>query len=169
MERKHWLLVVSFAGNGILLWLLVVVWASGAIDGRVLISPDIVSRAQGPLYFGRAAEGSDLAEALPHTIYIVDSGLTRAVIEFADESLTSCTQITIHDRLGRAWVSMDLNDGTMIHERYGDDTQMEPTISVRDTDGDGIPDTMVNWELKKGFEVDQELTWRPASPRQSRP
>ena len=169
MERKNWLIVISLACNGILLWLLLVVWASGAIDGRVLIPPDIVARAQGPLYFGRAAEGSELAEALPDTIYLIDSGLTRAVIEFADESLTSCTQITIHDRLGRAWVSVDLNDGTMIHERYADDSQSEPQISVRDTDGDGIPDTMVNWELKKGFEVDQKLTWRPLPPRKSGP
>lgn len=169
MERKNWLIVISLACNGILLWLLLVVWASGAIDGRVLIPPDIVARAQGPLYFGRAAEGSELLEMRPHTIYVVQSGLVRSVMEFADESLTSCTHITIRDRLGRAWVTMDLNDGTMIHERYADDSQSAPQISVRDTDGDGIPDTMVNWELKKGFEVDQELTWRPAAPRESRP
>ena len=169
MERKNWLIVISLACNGILLWLLLVVWASGAIEGRVLISPNIVACAQGPLYFARAAEGSELREMMPHAIFVVQSGLVRSVMEFADESLTSCTEITIHDRLGRAWVSLDLKDGTMIHERYADDSQSEPQISVRDTDGDGIPNTMVNWELKKGFEVDQKLTWRPAVPRESRP
>ena len=173
MERRTWLMVISFAANGILLWLLILVWASRGTDafmeGRALIDRDVVLRAQGPLYFGQAAEGSELAEAMPNVIYVVESGLTLAEIEFADASLTPCTQITIYDRLGRPCVSLDLDDGSMIHQSYGDDSQTTPQIGVRDTDGDGIPDTMVNWELKKGFEVDQELTWRPLPPREPRP
>ena len=64
---------------------------------------------------------------------------------------------------------MDLDDRTLIYECYADDSQAVPQVSLRDTDGDGIPDTMVNWELKKGFEVDQKLTWRPLPPRKPGP
>ena len=173
MERHNWLLVTSLAGNGALLLLLILLLATRPIDavieGRVLIDPDFVGRAQGPLYFARAAPGSELSRIWPDNIYLIERGSTRAVFQFENGGGKPCTEITIHDRFGRQWVSVDLDDNAMIYEHYADDSKTGPDFSLRETDGDGIPDTMVNWEQKRGFEVDQKLTWRPMPRRQTDP
>lgn len=170
MEERHWLLAFSLCVNVLFVILMILAVTidspfddESAGQGRILVRPTIVHRPQGPLYFGQPAANSELAEIDEHVIYVAGEEAIWAKFTFTDESLERLTEITVYNKCGRPWVIFDLEDNTMIYERYTDGCK--PKISLKDEDRDGIPDSMIDWDSKIRYEVDQELTWRPASRR----
>ncbi len=134
----------------------------GEVAGR-LVAAHCSQRPQGPLVFCEAVSGSELARLAPNTIYVASEGLIRARFEFDSQDLEALTEVSISDRHGRLWIDVDLVDGTMIYSRYTDDLRIEPNMGMMDRDGDGIPDTMMNWDTETRFEPVREFVWRPVN------
>jgi len=125
------------------------------------LTPDLVQRAQGPLYFGEAAAHSELAEMLPNAIYVVSDRTVRARFEFVDQKMSEVSELTVFDKYGRPWINADLDEGKMIYSRYTGEYQSDVPVSLLDDDGDGIPDVMVDWNSKTSFVPLQEFSWTP--------
>ncbi|MCP4591168.1 MAG: hypothetical protein GY842_10510 [bacterium] len=127
---------------------------------------EFIRCSEGPLWFCRTSEGSELDQALPNTVYVAFAGLIRARFEFVDEKMNALREVTVSDQFGRPWVDVNLTDQNLIYSRYTAEQQTDPEVSLRDKDGDGIPDMMVNWQSQESFERKEELEWHSIKRKQ---
>ena len=167
---KRALIILSAFGNLLFASVLVIGYLESANPCNPIecnvgepVASDCIQRCRGPLRFCEHPPESDLSSALPNSIYVASTGTIRARFQFADEELISITDVMLCDGFGRPWIEVNIEDGSMIYSRYADDVAADPTVSLRDKDGDGIPDIMINWELTTSFERDQNLSWRRIS------
>jgi|GEM_PF-3773290 len=128
-------------------------------DDCARLGPEFIPWAYSALQWCEARPESRLAQLLPNTVYLAFDGTALARVEFVDEDMNVVREITMSDRHGRPWVDVNLQDETLIYSRYTGQWETDPQVSLRDEDGDGIPDVMVNWELKRSFKRSEELKW----------
>lgn len=168
---KRWkstLIALSVCGN--LLSLFVVLLATYSMKReQAKLAPGFVLHSSGPLRFCRAPTDSELARILPNTIYVSSGGVIRARFEFGDSELTVLTTTTVMDEYGRPWIDASVNDGTFMYNQFVDDEQEDPVFSLRDRNGNGIPDIKVNWNLGQSFEAEGDLAWRRIDRDRSEP
>lgn len=162
-RRVSMVLACSICGNLLFLFLLILGYYSEVADHTELVAPDCGRCDGGVLCFCAALSGSELARMTPNTIYVASDGVHRARFEFLSGNTDVLKEIGIMDNLGRPWINVSLEDGTLIYNRYADDAETDPVISLIDKDRDGIPDAMIDWELETRFDPRQELTWRPTN------
>ena len=129
-------------------------------NARIVVPPSLVHRPQGPLEFCEATPQSVAADLLPNTIYAASSEVVRASFEFEDDQLEVLREITICDEFGRPWIDANLVDGKVIWHRYAGERELESDISLRDEDGDGVPDVMINWTTRQTYRPARETEWR---------
>lgn len=129
-------------------------------DAQIVVSPDLVRRARGPLELCEALPGSERAVTYPNAIYTASLGLIRARFEFADEQMAVLREVTIADKLGRPWIDASLDDGKVIWHRYAYEHDLESEISLMDENGDGVPDVMINWKTRETYKPEHEVSWQ---------
>lgn len=140
---------------------------SGKANSGALVAPECIKRSQEPLLFCAPAAESELNTLVPNAIYVAFDGPVRARFEFTDETLSFLEEVTLSDQYGRPWIDANLEDGSLIYSRYGHDDQLDPEVSLRDRDGDGIPDLMIDWKTGTRFRAEQELQWREIVPKEN--
>ena len=170
LTRRNWrkkLIGMSICGNLLFVAALVVGYLeeraeqdSGYIREGTILATDCVACQQGRLAFCKAPPESDLGSALPNSWYVASDGLHRASFAFSEDDPTTLKEVSVFDRLGRTWITANLQNGTLHYERFTADSQTIPPTGWLDKDGDGIPEIMVNWELGQSFERENRLTWR---------
>ena len=129
-------------------------------NARIVVPPNLVLRPQGPLEFCEAIPQSVAADHFSNTIYAATSEVVRARFEFEDDQLEVLREITICNEFGRPWIDANLVDGTVNWHRYAGERELEYDISLRDEDGDGVPDVMINWTTRQTFRPTRETEWR---------
>lgn len=159
---KRWkstLIALSVCGN--ILSLFVVVLASYSVTrDQAKLTPGFILHSPGPLMFCRVPADSELERILPNSIYVSFGGLIRARFEFGDNELTVLTSTSVMDQSGRPWIEADIKDGNFIYNQFQDDEQVDPVFSLRDRNGDGIPDIKVDWNLGQSYEAEGAFAWR---------
>lgn len=161
----HKLFACSIFGNLLFIFLLILVYNITLLESKALVAPDCVRSDGSPLLLCKAPIESELVRISPNTIYVAFDGVHRAVFEFASEDMDALKEITITDNHGRPWISASLEDGRMIYNQYLDNEKTDPEMSLIDKDGDGFPDSMVNWEQGVRYEPDRSLTWHRIDPK----
>lgn len=169
---KYRLFAVSVAGNVLFVFVLTLGYLATEADSHgilsptetELVAPECVECTQDALRFCQAPRDSELARIVPHAVYVAFDGRMTARFEFVDERLDRLREVTISDEHGRPWIDAELATGRVIYSRYGEPHAQDPTESLIDEDGDGVPDAKVDWVLGQKFEHDG-LNWRPV-PRE---
>lgn len=169
--RPHRLGKQLFASS-IFLNIVVGLWISGlphlaaepplqsiAEDECAKVGPQFTPWEQGSFIFCQARDDSRLAEILPNEVYIVRDGITWLTLRLSSDDKQSIREISVADKLGRPWMTVSYEDRSLIYNRYKDDVQKDPYMSLLEKTGDGVPDTMINWELKQGYQRDGDVTW----------
>lgn len=169
-RRKDKVLALSVFGNLLFVIVLLLGYLASRYDDQVhrpegggaqiVVPPDLVHRARGPLEFCEAHPGSERAVRYPNAIYAASLGLIRARFEFADEQMGVLREVTIADKLGRPWIDASLDDGKVIWHRYAGEHDLESEISLMDENGDGIPDVMINWKTRETYRPEHEVPWQ---------
>ena len=164
---------LSILGNLLFVLVLIVAYFeasnpedSGKANSGALVAPECIKRSQEPLLFCAPAAESELNTLVPNAIYVAFDGLVRARFEFTDETLSFLEEVTLSDQYGRPWIDANLEDGSFIYSRYGHDDQLDPEVSLRDRDGDGIPDLMIDWKTGTRFRPEQDMHWREIVPKE---
>ena len=96
---------------------------------------------------------------IPNCVYVASEGIIRARFEFTDETLSSLRKVLLADKHGRPWMVGDLDDQTFIYSQYKNETDTDPEVSFRDTDGDGVPDVKADWVRGQNFERLEDIEW----------
>jgi len=163
--RKNAVLTLSLAGNVLFISVLTVGYYHGRQrgptgEGSPLAAPSgFVPHTQGPLHFCMPSSEATRPPSLGHDIFIASEGVIRARFEFADAGMSRLREVTVSDAYGRPWVSANLEDGSMILEKYGSLEGTEPQMGLRDKDGDGMWDIMIDWEKGQSFKRASDILW----------
>lgn len=159
------LTAVSVAGN--ILFLVVVILAytvslgpsakkecpSGPND---VLPPGFVCKEQGPLYFAEMSPEELAYSVLPRTIDVFLRGCIVASFEFA-KGVDTLSGAELYDANCRPRVDLDPATGATSYSVY--DGYTDPEYSVRDKDGDGIPDLKIDWTSNTSFRRTEPIEW----------
>lgn len=164
----HKLIALSICGNVLFVVVLILAYFVGSKADRgsaeeeaALLGPDFVPCLDAPLHFVKARPESELGSVSLHHVYLSFRGIIRANFEFVDGEMDTLKKVQVSDKYGRLdWISARLEDGKLYYTRYHGDKGAEGDVTLIDEDGDGIPDVMIDWNLRARFEREQELTWR---------
>lgn len=160
------ILVLSLAGNALFVSVLILGYyesARSSSEGGLLLDRQVAPRCFEYLgdqfQFCRGAPGSEFERIVPNAIYVASDGIIRARFEFSNASLSSLSEVTLSDAVGRPWIDANLDDGKVVYSRYSSENGGDPESSLLDEDGDGIPDVKIDWIVHKRFRRDGELLW----------
>lgn len=165
---RIWLAILSGAINAVFILAVILVLLESpedALDRSCCseiqeVPPDgFVCLAPGPLVFCEPAPLSTLSVIIPNCVYVVSDGIIRARFEFTDETLSSLREVLLADEHGRPWLQGDLDDHSFIYSQYKNEADTDAEVSLRDTDGDGVPDVKVDWLLGRSFERLKDIEW----------
>ena len=158
--------LVTFSVLGNLLFVVVVILAysaashsgAGACSDTVygVFPSGMRCRGPGPLYFAEFSPGTIPDSVLPPTIYVVMDGCILAGFEF-DAQLRTVNASQLNDDMCRSRVDLTLATGAFIYTNYGKGFEAE--YSLRDEDGDGVPDRKVDWITNESFIRSHPLEW----------
>ncbi len=161
------LITLSIFGNVLFVFVLILGYyvseadRGSAEEEAALLGPDFVPCLDAPLHFVEARPESELGSMSLHHVYLSFRGIIRANFEFVDGEMDTLKKVQVSDKYGRLdWISARLEDGKLYYTRYHGDKGAEGDVTLIDEDGDGIPDVMIDWNLRARFEREQELTWR---------
>ncbi len=166
--RKDKALAISLIGNALFAIVLTLSYYYGTHPELVVDSEHhrnspsgMIPKNQGPLYFFQAAPYSELARAMPNRVYVAWQKTPYVSLTFADEDLMLLADVRVCDRFGRPWITAKLTAGATIYNLYRDAEANAPFASVRDEDGNGVPDLLVDWERHTSFVPEENFSWRP--------
>ena len=144
-------------------------WA-GHGGPRIGIEGDLVDdfvRVGGNMGFVRWSETSEVDEMEPNTLFAVVNGKLVGRFEFGSRSYRTLVSAGISDNAERVWINVNHSDGTYHVNCYpsGDIyVQKDPDVTYVDTDGDGLPDRMIDWVRKTSFDAASPMIWESLKP-----
>jgi hypothetical protein len=167
-RRRGWrfsLVTVSVAGN--VLFVAVVVAAylvshepSGEKEcpgiAKNALPPGFVCKEQGSLSFAEMSSREAAASVFGRTVFVASGGCIVAAFEF-DKSGGNVSTANIYDAACRPRLEMDVATGATSYSVY--DGSAEPEYSVRDKNGDGIPDVKIEWTSNTSFRRSEPIEW----------
>lgn len=159
------LVTLSILGNLLFVIVIVLAYSVGSHSepsdcsdsAHVLFPSDMRCRTPGPLYFAEFSPGIIPDSVLPPAIYVVLDGCILAGFEF-DEDLETVKASQLYDDTCRSRVDLTLATGAFIYTNYGKGFEAE--YSLRDEDGDGVPDRKVDWTTNESFISSNALDWQ---------
>lgn len=127
------------------------------------IPPGFIVRDQGPLYFCELANGNDSANLISNRIYVASESCAWAEFEFMHPSDKHPRVVAINNSACQSVLAYNLLDGSINITRFGADGQVEE--SLRDENGDGIPDRRINWRDNSSYVRTGSVTWEKVNAR----
>ena len=124
------------------------------------IPPGFEWARQGPLYFARVRADSPAAPILGQSVFIAQDGCFVAGFEFTNGT-ARIESAELYDSDCLAKLDLNVSSGATIFTSYAKDGRAE--YSLRDCDGDGVPDIRTEWDVPRSFKRAGELTWVPMS------
>lgn len=120
---------------------------------------DLVPAEDVPISFFRAMAGSALDQETPNSVYLISEGRLCASFGYESPDLTGLATASLSDTRGRTWIMVDHRDKSVSVDLYLTDFE-SPSESLLDRDGDGIPDTRIDWSTSIGYTRDSPIQWR---------
>lgn len=144
-----------YASTSLLYWRM----ATTDIDPSVLLLP-----YSGPLSLCRAHPASDLGQLDPNSVLVLLGDLPRLRVTLKSDKEPAIASVGVTDEFGRWWVEANVEDGTHYVSEYPEDDRSlgaEPTVTYRDTDGDGILDYRLDWQTRTPYVLAAPPAWEP--------
>lgn len=150
------LVTLSVLGNLLFIFVLILAFVIGRQSeagdcpdtAQGTFPSDMRCRPPGPLYFAEFSPGIIPDSVLPPAIYVVTDGCILAGFDF-DEERETVKASQLYDNTCRSRVDLTLATGALIYTNYGKGFEAE--YSLRDEDGDGVPDRKVDWTTNESF------------------
>ena len=179
MGQRGWkfaMVGISVAVNALFMFALIVVGYAGSDDeslivdhrgdGNAAIPEGFSLRRQGPLYFAEPVFDELSSITLRSSICVVLHGCIVATFEFED-GLSTLTNVQVWDAQCRPRIDFDVRTGATIYSLFETHKDMDPEYSIRDEDGDGIPDRKINWATSESFKRSGPMSWENVTVRDS--
>lgn len=156
-------IIACYAGAHLLRWRLAT--AETGTDG--LFVP-----YAGNLSLKRAQVNSGLGQLEPDSIYVMLDRTLRARLDVAEGAGSRIKAAAFTDGVGRWWVDADLVHGTYnvtVYPRSDPNLNADPVATFKDSDGDGVVDTKIDWATHTTYTLASPPIWIPREGRTGTP
>lgn len=177
LRKRGWkfsIIVISFALNGFCAIVFTLAFFISddetgtrecATAPAAAIPPGFECAQRGPLYFVRVRPDSPTAPVLGQSLFVVQNGCFVAGFDLSDgRSRVETARLYGADCLLK--LELDVSSGATSFTSYAEDGT--PESSLRDGDGDGVPDIRIEWNADRSFKRSGNLTWVPTSDENAR-
>jgi len=123
--------------------------------------PDAFERAKRSLVLARWKTGDEMARLDPSSVFVIANGEVQLRLTYNSAIDGDIDSVGIYDRYGRPWLNADV-----VNNKYDLNTYAapgpgnDPSTTISDTDGDGIPERRVRWPEGNIEWLAKENNWR---------